>query len=81
MALTMNDISRRGIAKAIGADMPHMSRIFNPEHPTIWPSLALAKRMVGYLTQIKGEQVTMDDLYALLESIGKTNPREDKSSK
>jgi hypothetical protein len=74
--LTLKDISRRGIAKGIGADLPHISRIFNPAHPTIWPSLSLARDIAGHLSKVKGEQVSIDELYAFLESIGKTNPRD-----
>ena len=73
--LTLRDISRRGMGKALGVDGAHISRIFNPGHKGVWPSLHLARRMVGYLSEIKGEEVTIEGLYLFLESMGKEHPR------
>ena len=46
--------------------IPHISRIFNPDHPHT-PSPGLARKMAAALTDILERPITTDDVYDYLE--------------
>ena len=68
--ITEADINRTRIAQDTGIDQPVISRIFNPDRSET-PGSNTLRLVAESLSESMGREVTMEEVFNYLESIGK----------